>query len=155
VRVGITNVLGRVFVERTRVSPFIAADRAVAELEGRAAGLVLVNSHAEATSEKQALGSYLDERAQAVLGTNTHVPTADLSILSGGTAYVTDVGMTGCKESIIGFGREHFLALFLGGWHGISVATRGPVVFNAALGEFDPDARRAVKIEAVKRDWKP
>ncbi len=155
VRVGITNVLGRVFVERTKVSPFSAADRAVAELEARGADLVLVDSHAEATSEKQALGSYLDGRAQAVLGTHTHVPTADLSILAGGTAYVTDVGMTGCKESIIGFGREDFLALFLGDWRGISVATRGPVVLNAALVEFDLEARRATKIEAVRREWKP
>ena len=154
VTVGVTNVLGRVFVERTKMSPFEAADRAVAELESRGADLVLVDSHAEATSEKLALGRYLDGRAQAVLGTHTHVPTADLSLLPGGTAYVTDVGMTGCKESIIGFGREDFLALFLGDWHGISVATRGPVVFNAALVEFDLDARRAIGIKAVQREWK-
>jgi 2',3'-cyclic-nucleotide 2'-phosphodiesterase len=115
---------------------------------------VLVDSHAEATSEKLALGNYLDGRAQAVLGTHTHVPTADLSLLPGGTAYVTDVGMTGCKDSIIGFEREDFLALFLGDWRGISVATRGPVVFNAALVEFDLDARRAIGVEAVQREWK-
>jgi metallophosphoesterase (TIGR00282 family) len=155
VTVGVTNVLGRVFVDRTKVSPFEAADRALAELEVRGADLVLVDSHAEATSEKLTLGYYLDGRAKAVLGTHTHVPTADLSVLPGGTAYVTDVGMTGCKESIIGFGREDFLALFLGDWHGISVATRGPVVLNAALVEFDLDARRATSIEAVSREWKP
>jgi calcineurin-like phosphoesterase len=90
-----------------------------------------------------------------VLGTHTHVPTVDLSVLSGGTAYVTDVGMTGCEDSIIGFEREDFLALFLGDWRGISVATRGPVVFNAALVEFDLDVRRAVGVEAVRREWKP
>jgi metallophosphoesterase (TIGR00282 family) len=153
--VGVTNVLGRVFVERTRVSPFEAADLAVEELKERGVDLVIVDSHAEATSEKQALGYYLDGRAHAVLGTHTHVPTADLSILPGGTAYVTDVGMTGCKESIIGFDREDFLALFLGDWRGISVATRGPVVLNGALVEFDLDARRAVGITAVRREWKP
>jgi metallophosphoesterase (TIGR00282 family) len=155
VTVGIANVLGRVFVERARMSPFEAADRAVAKLEARGADLVVVDSHAEATSEKQALGSYLDGRAQAVLGTHTHVPTADLQVLPGGTAYVTDVGMTGCTESIIGFEREDFLALFLGNWRGISVATRGPVVLNAALVEFDLDARRATAIGAVRREWKP
>ena len=155
ITVGVTNVLGRVFVERTRVSPFEAVDVAVAKLEARGADLVLVDSHAEATSEKQALGYYLDGRAHAVLGTHTHVPTADLSVLPGGTAYVTDVGMTGCRESIIGFGREDFLALFLGDWRGISVATSGPVVLNGALVEFDLDARRAVRIEAVSREWKP
>ena len=155
VTVGVTNVLGRVFVDRTRMSPFEAADRTLAELESRGADLVLVDSHAEATSEKLALGHYLDGRAQAVLGTHTHVPTVDLSVLSGGTAYVTDVGMTGCEDSIIGFEREDFLALFLGDWRGISVATRGPVVFNAALVEFDLDVRRAVGVEAVRREWKP
>ena len=154
VTVGVTNVLGRVFVERTKMSPFEAADRAVAELESRGADLMLVDSHAEATSEKLALGNYLDGRAQAVLGTHTHVPTADLSLLPGGTAYVTDVGMTGCKGSIIGFEREDFLALFLGNWRGISVATRGPVVFNAALVEYDLDARRAIGVEAVQWEWK-
>jgi metallophosphoesterase (TIGR00282 family) len=155
VTVGVTNVLGRVFVERTKISPFRAADRAVAGLEERGVDVVLVDSHAEATSEKLALGDYLDGRAQAVLGTHTHVPTADLSVLPGGTAYITDVGMTGCKESIIGFGREDFLALFMGEWRGISVATIGPVVFNAALVEFDLDTRRATGVEAVRREWKP
>ncbi|CAN5724934.1 TIGR00282 family metallophosphoesterase [soil metagenome] len=155
VTVGVTNVLGRVFVERTKISPFQAADRAVAELKERGAELVLVDSHAEATSEKLALGYHLDGRAQAVLGTHTHVPTADLEILPGGTAYVTDVGMTGCKESIIGFQREDFLALFMGDWRGISVATSGPVVLNAALVEFDLDSRRAVETLAVSREWKP
>src|ERR671916_77844 len=77
VTVGVTNVLGRVFVERTRLSPFEAADLAVEELKARGADLVLVDSHAEATSEKQALGHYHDGRAHAVFGTHTHVPTAD------------------------------------------------------------------------------
>jgi metallophosphoesterase (TIGR00282 family) len=153
VTVGVTNVLGRVFVERTRTSPFEAANRAVAALRENGADLVLVDSHAEATSEKLALAHYLDGRALAVLGTHTHVPTADFSVLPGGTAYVTDVGMTGCRDSIIGFEREDFLALFLGGWRGISVANHGPVSFNAALVEFD--AGRAVGVEAVRREWKP
>jgi 2',3'-cyclic-nucleotide 2'-phosphodiesterase len=155
VTVGVTNVLGRLFVDRTKVSPFEAAYLAVEELKARGAELVLVDSHAEATSEKQALGYYLDGRAHAVLGTHTHVPTADHSILPGGTAYVSDVGMTGCRESIIGFEREDFLALFMGDWRGISVATRGPVVLNGALVEFDLDTLRAVGIRAISREWKP
>ena len=155
VTVGVTNVLGRVFVDRTKISPFEAADLAVAELSGRGADLILVDSHAEATSEKQALGYHLAGSAQAVLGTHTHVPTADLSILPGGTAYMSDVGMTGCRESIIGFDREDFLALFMGDWRGISVATHGPVLLNAALVEFDLDTLRAVGIHAVQREWIP
>jgi 2',3'-cyclic-nucleotide 2'-phosphodiesterase len=155
VTIGVTNVLGRVFVDRTKISPFQAADRAVAELRDHGADLILVDSHAEATSEKQALGYHLAGRAQAVLGTHTHVPTADSSVLPGGTAYMTDVGMSGCRESIIGFDRDDFLALFMGDWRGISVDTRGPVVLNAALVEFDLDTLRAVGIRAVKREWTP
>ena len=155
VTVGVTNVLGRVFVDRTKISPFEAADRAVAELRARGADLILVDSHAEATSEKQALGYHLAGRAQAVLGTHTHVSTADSSILPGGTAYMSDVGMTGCRESVIGFDREDFLALFMGDWRGISVATRGPVILNAALVEFDLETLRAVGIEPVEREWTP
>jgi calcineurin-like phosphoesterase len=83
------------------------------------------------------------------------VPTADLSILPGGIAYVSDIGMTGCKESIIGFGREDFLALFLGDWRGISVATRGTVVLNGALVEFNLDILGAVGTRAISREWKP
>ncbi|MDQ3793539.1 MAG: YmdB family metallophosphoesterase, partial [Actinomycetota bacterium] len=88
VTVGVTNVLGRVFVDRTSISPFEAADRAVSELEVLGADLVLADAHAEATSEKQALGYHLAGRAQAVLGTHTHVTTADASVLPGGTAYI-------------------------------------------------------------------
>ena len=156
VKVGVANVLGRVFIEGRRISPFEAADRAVAGLEEAGAEFVLVDSHAEATAEKQALGYHLAGRAQAVLGTHTHVPTADASILPGGTAYATDVGMTGCEQSVIGFDREDFLGLFMGERRrGISVATRGPVVFNAVVVDVDLDGRRAVGIEPVHREWIP
>src|SRR3712207_591180 len=115
----------------------------------------LIDAHAEATSEKQALGYHLAGRAQAVLGTHTHVPTADAAILPGGTAYATDVGMTGCEESIIGFDREIFLGLFLGERQKLPVATRGPVVFSAVLVDFDLDGRRAIGIEPLRRVWSP
>ena len=155
VTVGVTNVLGRVFVERTKMSPFEAADRAVAELESRGADLVLVDSHAEATSEKLALGHYLDGRAQAVLGTHTHVPTADLSMLTRRDGVRYRRGHDRLQGQHHRLRREDFLALFLGDWRGISVATRGPVVFNAALVEFDLAGGRAVGVEAVRREWKP
>jgi len=83
------------------------------------------------------------------------VPTADASVLSGGTAYTTDVGMTGCEESIIGFDRDDFLALFLGERRWLPVATRGPVLFNAVLVDRDVESRRAVGIEPVRRGWMP
>ena len=152
VTVGVANVLGKVFMNRTRTSAFEAADRALEDLEGRGADVVLVDSHAEATSEKQALGYYLAGRAQAVLGTHTHVAT----VLPGGTAYASDVGMTGCRESVIGFDREGFMDLFVAdGRQGIRVETRGPVVLNAALVEIDVVGRRATRIEPVRRELGP
>ena len=153
--VGVANVLGRVFVERKQTSPFEAADRAVAALEAEGADLVLVDAHAEATSEKEALGYHLAGRVHAVLGTHTHVPTADARVLPGGTAYATDVGMTGCKQSIIGFDRDGFIGLFLGEKRRLPVATRGPVAFNAVLVDFDPERRDATKIERVIEEWTP
>ena len=154
VTVGVANVLGQVFIDPPPpLSPFEAADEALAQLRG--ADLVLVDAHAEATSEKQALGHHLAGRAQAVLGTHTHVSTADATVLSGGTAYATDVGMTGCEESIIGFDMERFLGLFLGERRRLPVATRGPVLLSGALVDFDLDRRRATKIEPVLREWRP
>jgi metallophosphoesterase (TIGR00282 family) len=156
VKVGVANLLGQVFVDRTPISPFEAADRAVSELEALGADLVLVDAHAEATSEKQALGYHLAGRVHAVLGTHTHVPTADATVLPGGTAYATDVGMTGCKESIIGFDRDDFLAMFLGERRWLPVATSGPVLFNAVLVDFDVEGcQRARGIEPVRREWRP
>src|SRR5215204_4097641 len=139
--VGVANVQGRVFMKHAPGSPFKAADLAVEELETAGADLVLVDVHAEATSEKQALG-----------GTHTHVPTADAQILPGGTAYVTDVGMTGAKESVIGFDREAFLGLFLGKkLPGLGVS-RGSAALNAVLIEVDAESHRATGIERVYRD---
>ena len=156
VRVGVANVLGKVFIDRTKKSAFEAADEALADLRDRT-DLVLVDAHAEATGEKQALGYYLAGRAQAVLGTHTHVPTADTQVLSGGTAYASDVGMTGCSESVIGFDQDDFLGLFVqngrGGRRGIQVKTRGPVILNAALVEFDGEGRKATGIEPVRKAW--
>jgi 2',3'-cyclic-nucleotide 2'-phosphodiesterase len=153
VTLGVTNVLGEVFIEGGHLSPFEAADKALAELGTLDVDLILVDAHAEATSEKQALGYHLAGRAHAVLGTHTHVPTADLRVLPGGTAYATDVGMTGPRESIIGFDREDFLGLFLGQRRRISVAKRGPVTLNGTLVCLDHRERRAVRIEAVREEW--
>jgi calcineurin-like phosphoesterase len=90
-----------------------------------------------------------------VLGTHTPVPTADVAVLPGGTAYTSDVGMTGCEESIIWFDREDFLGLFLGERRRISVVSRGMVVFNAVLMDFDVEGRGVLGIEPVRRTWAP
>jgi 2',3'-cyclic-nucleotide 2'-phosphodiesterase len=108
---GVINLSGQVFLAAVR-SPFAEADALVAELRGRAEHL-LVDMHAEATSEKVAMGWHLDGRVTACVGTHTHVPTADARVLPGGTAYVTDVGMTGPRGGVIGVKREQALERFL------------------------------------------
>jgi hypothetical protein len=106
VRVGIVNVLGTVFMYPSLDCPFRAVDDALAAKPDDVR-IVLVDMHAEATSEKTAMGWYLDGRVSAVVGTHTHIPTADERVLPGGTAYITDVGMTGCYDSVIGLGIDN------------------------------------------------
>jgi 2',3'-cyclic-nucleotide 2'-phosphodiesterase len=110
-RLGVINLSGQLFLDAVR-SPFAEADALLAELRGRA-DAVLVDMHAEATSEKVAMGWHLDGRALACVGTHTHVATADARVLPGGTAYVTDVGMTGPRGGVIGVKREQALERFL------------------------------------------
>lgn len=111
VPVATINLEGQVFM-RQLDSPFRAAERLLAEIDGRAK-VVVVDFHAEATSEKQAMGLFLDGRASLVVGTHTHVPTADERILPGGTAFQTDAGMTGPYEGVIGFKHDRVLQRFL------------------------------------------
>ncbi|HEY3174682.1 MAG TPA: TIGR00282 family metallophosphoesterase [Candidatus Polarisedimenticolia bacterium] len=109
--VGVVNVMGRIFMPPTD-DPFRSARAALQTLSARTKVLI-VDMHAEATSEKMAMGWYLDGRASAVIGTHTHVPTADERILPGGTAFITDAGMTGSFDSVIGMEKEPALARFL------------------------------------------
>jgi 2',3'-cyclic-nucleotide 2'-phosphodiesterase len=111
VRLGVVNLSGTVALQAAR-SPFAEADAALAELRGRA-DAVLVDMHAEATSEKVAMGWYLDGRVTACVGTHTHIPTADARVLPGGTAYITDAGMTGPRGGVIGVKRELAVERFL------------------------------------------
>ena len=111
VRLGVVNLSGMVFMQAVR-SPFSEVDALLAEIGG-ATDAVLIDIHAEATSEKVALGWHVDGRATACLGTHTHVPTADARVLPDGTAYVTDVGMTGPRGGVIGVKREQAIERFL------------------------------------------
>jgi metallophosphoesterase (TIGR00282 family) len=133
-RLAVVNLSGTVFLDAAR-SPFSEIDLLLSELRGRA-DHVLVDFHAEATSEKVAMGWHLDGRVTACLGTHTHVPTADARVLPGGTAYVTDVGMTGARGGVIGTRREQALERFL---------TQMPVRFEVA--DEDPWLN-AVLVEA-------
>ena len=150
-RFGVVNVQGRVFMRETPRSPFEAADEAVTGLEASGVDLVLVDVHAEATSEKQAMGHYLAGRAQAVVGTHTHVPTADAQVLPGGTAYVTDVGMTGSIDGIIGLDKKDFMDLFLGRKPSHIRVSEGSASLNAVLIEVEVESRRTISVERVHR----
>ena len=125
VRWGVVNLSGTVFVDAA-YSPFHVADRVLGKLRDKV-DYVIVDFHAEATSEKVAMGWYLDGRALAVIGTHTHVPTADGRVLPGGTAYISDAGMTGARGGVIGVKREQIIQRFL---------TQMPVRFETA--EEDP-----------------
>jgi 2',3'-cyclic-nucleotide 2'-phosphodiesterase len=146
VRLAVVNLSGTVFLDAAR-TPFAEVDAILAELRGRA-DHVLVDFHAEATSEKVAMGWYLDGRVTACVGTHTHVPTADARVLPGGTAYVTDVGMTGPRGGVIGVQKELAIRRFV---------TMMPVKFetatddpwlNGVLIEAD-EGGRATSIEQI------
>src|SRR5437868_6262186 len=148
--VAVFTVLGRTYM-RPVDCPFRAADR-VLERIGGATRVVVVDVHAEATSDKQLLGRYLDGRVSAVLGTHTHVPTADEQIFPGGTAYQTDVGMTGPYESILGRRIDRVMATTLTFVpHYFDVANDDPRLCGA-LVEVDPASGRSLTIRRVVID---
>jgi 2',3'-cyclic-nucleotide 2'-phosphodiesterase len=149
IRIGILNLLGRLFMRPTVSSPFSAADLGIESLHSAGADAIVVDMQAEATSEKQGMGWYLAGRVAAVLGTHTHVPTADLRILPGGTAYVSDVGMAGGRDSVIGFDRERFVTFMLTGESQGSHPATGPAGLDAILILIDPATGLAVSAERV------
>ncbi|HEV8662797.1 MAG TPA: TIGR00282 family metallophosphoesterase [Candidatus Methylomirabilis sp.] len=148
-RVGILNLQGRVFLP-TIDCPFRAADRHLASLR-EATPLIIVDFHAEASSEKQAFAYYVDGRVSAVVGTHTHVQTADEQILPGGTAYITDVGMTGPRHSVIGILPEEAIRRFLTQMPTrFTVATGGAGIFSAVLLDLDEETGRARAITRLQ-----
>lgn len=145
-RVGVLNLMGRFELDCHLSSPFLLADE-ILKGPGKEADLLLVDFHAEATSEKGAMGWYLDGRVQAVWGTHTHVPTADTQILPKGTGFVTDLGMTGPARSILGVVPENSVARFLGELPRKYEAARGPGKLNAVLFTIDTETKKCVKVE--------
>ena len=144
----VVNLQGRVFMASVD-DPFRAADRL---LEKIAAKVIFVDFHAEATSEKIALGWYLDGRVTALIGTHTHIPTADARVLPGGTAYQTDVGMTGPYDSVIGVQKEQIVQRFLNGLPARFEAAINDVRLCAVLVECDPETGKAQSIERIMVD---
>jgi len=146
-KAGILNLQGRVFMEPLDC-PFRVADGEVAKLRA-VTPVIVVDFHAEATSEKQALGWHLDGKVSAVIGTHTHVPTADERILPKGTAYITDVGMAGGYRSVIGIRPEQAVARFLTARPQRFEPEKEGLVFSSIYVEVDPSTGRAL---SVRRD---
>ncbi|HXM71648.1 MAG TPA: TIGR00282 family metallophosphoesterase [Candidatus Dormibacteraeota bacterium] len=145
----VMNLIGRVFLDALD-DPFRAADAILAAHPD--IRIVFCDMHAEATSEKTAMGWYLDGRASAVVGTHTHIPTADGRVLPKGTAYITDVGMVGPRDGCIGMDKDIVLSRFLTGVPNRFVVASGPVTFNSVLVTISSSTGRATSIQRVDRE---
>ncbi len=145
-RLGVINLEGRVFMKPLE-DPFRTADRLISQLGVRC---ILVDMHCEATSEKNAMGQYLDGRVSAVLGSHTHIQTADARVLRGGTAFITDVGMCGPWDSVIGVRKEAAIERFLTQRHASFEVASGETYLQGAIVEIDDATGRASSIERVQ-----
>ncbi len=144
----VINLAGRIFLEALDC-PFRRVDEIVKRIKEQAR-IIIVDFHAEATSEKMAMGWYLSGRVSAVVGTHTHVQTADERILPGGTAYITDLGMTGPMDSVIGVKKDVVIEKFISGIPRYFEVATGPFQFNGAIIEIDEGTGEAVSIRRVQ-----
>ena len=148
VRVGVINVMGRIFMNAID-DPFRSAQLEVARVRGDGAQVIFVDMHAETTSEKMALSYYLDGQVAAVIGTHTHVQTADERISPNGTACLTDVGMTGPHDGVIGMDKTAVIARFVSALPGRFETASGALRMNGVCLTVDPATGRAVAIERI------
>lgn len=149
-RVLVINLNGRLFFRESLDCPFRKADEILDEMADENLGAIIVDFHAEATSEKASMGHYLDGRASAVLGTHTHVPTADEKILPGGTAYISDAGMVGPYDSVISFGKHEAIKGWISQISSKADLAEGPVEVGAVLVEIDVKTKIAKNIERIR-----
>jgi metallophosphoesterase (TIGR00282 family) len=147
-RLGVFTVLGRQFMGMKADCPFLASDRMIEQLRAQC-DAIIVEIHAEATSEKQALGWYLDGRVTAVIGSHTHVPTADASILPKGAAFICDVGMTGPYAGVLGRQIEPVVGRFVDGLPRRFEVATDDVRLSGVLIEISASMARAEKIELL------
>ncbi len=147
-RIAVLNLQGRVFLPSIDC-PFRKADEELPRLREETP-VIVVDMHGEATSEKQAMGWYLDGRASAVLGTHSHVQTADERILPGGTAYITDLGMTGPVDSVIGVERAQAIQRFLSQMPNRFEPARGPAALHGAVVRIDSESGKALEIRRLQ-----
>jgi len=151
----VINLIGRVFFSEDYDCPFRKFDEIKEELKGNWDNLaaVIVDFHAEATSEKVAMGYYLDGQVSAVLGTHTHIGTADQKILDKGAGYLTDIGMVGAKDSVLGVDKENVLKRFLDSVNYVfEIPEEGKVTVNAVYLEIDTKTKKTEKIKRVDKE---
>ena len=148
-KIGVINMAGRTFMQPPMDDPFRLAEKILKFIE-KDCDVILVDFHAEATSEKLAFANYLDGRVTAVVGTHTHVQTADEKILPEGTAYITDLGMVGAENSILGMAIEPVIKRFLTGRPSKFEVAEGAAVYCAVLIDLDNKTNKATKIKRIQ-----
>lgn len=148
-KVAVVNLIGRVDVNVLSENPFMVIDDVIEKIKNEA-DIIIVDFHAEATAEKIAMGYYLDGRVNAVFGTHTHVQTADEQILEKGTAYITDIGMTGAKKSVIGMNVEASIKRFTTTLPERYKSADGEACLNGCIFEIDDETCRTIKVARVR-----
>ncbi len=146
-KIGVINLLGRVWLEG-HGDPFETAEKLIGELQ-KETKIILVDFHAEATAEKKALGYFLDGRASVVYGTHTHIQTSDAQILSGGTGYITDLGMTGPEDSVLGVKKEIIIDKFRKGFSTMFETADTPCFLQGCVFTVDKDSGKTVDVNAI------
>jgi metallophosphoesterase (TIGR00282 family) len=151
-KVAVVNVQGRTFMQPPLENPFLAMDSEVTRLR-QETPVIFVDVHAETTSEKIAMGRFLDGRVSAVVGTHTHTQTADEQIFPGGTAFLCDAGMCGPSESCLGREMQPIIQRFLTGRPILYPVAKGPVKLHGVIIDVDEVTGRALRVERVARFW--
>ena len=143
----VLNLMGRFTLDSNTDNPFVIADGYMEEIKEK---IILVDFHAEGTSEKLAMGYLLDGRASAVWGTHTHVQTSDACVLPKGTGYITDLGMTGAENSVLGIDPEQSIGKFMGDPPRRYESAKGPVKLEGCIFEIDPETGRCLSAEGIR-----
>ena len=146
-KIGVINLLGRVWLEG-HLDPFETAEQLISELK-KETNVILIDFHAEATAEKKALGYYFDGKVSAVFGTHTHIQTSDAQILAEGTGYITDLGMTGPEESVLGVKKEIIIDKFRKGFSTMFETADTPCFMQGCVFTVDKESGKTVEISAV------
>ncbi len=149
--IAVINLSGRVFVSNLDC-PFQIVDEIIAEIDSQA-DIIIIDFHAEATSEKLAFAFYVDGRVNAVLGTHTHIQTSDERILPAGTAYITDLGMTGPSDSILGMNKDIVIQKFLNGRPARFEVASGPAQLEGVVLSLDDDMDKVLEIKRISRSY--